>query len=294
MGSAFRKAFATQQFLQRAVQDMKALRTIGLVLMGWVWLGVMALLAVPSNASAASEERFDMLQIGSRTYRNVTVTTKARNYVFLMHSEGLANIKVADLSPEVAKKLGYGLPAAKSGTKLGTNVAAFAKQTIGKLETPQIKHIEQDLVNTWNDQSASARQHLPPLTPTFLLGVAAGFVLLYLLYCYCCMLICRKAGHQPGALVWVPVLQAFPMLKAAGMSYWWFLAYFVPLLNLVAHILWCFKISDVRGKTPLIAVLLLLPVLNILAFFYLALSGGEGAEPVRQERRVEIMTLETA
>ena len=69
--------------------------------------------------------------------------------------------------------------------------------------------------------------------PKLILAVLGVLLLLYLFHCYCCMLICRKTGKPPGVLVWLPVLQLFPLLRAAGMSAWWFLACFVPVLNLV-------------------------------------------------------------
>jgi hypothetical protein len=105
-------------------------------------------------------------------------------------------------------------------------------------------------------------------------------------------LICQKAGQTPGLLVWLPLLKVFPMLRAAGMSPWWFLASFVPLLNLVAVVLWCLNIAKARNKTVLVGLFLLLPVTNILAFLYLAFSSRPSRR--RDERRIEIMTLETA
>ena len=56
------------------------------------------------------------------------------------------------------------------------------------------------------------------------------------------------------------------------------LAFIVPLLNLVGQVLWCVKITQARGKGFLTAVMLILPVTNILAFLYLALSNGHAKE----------------
>ena len=70
-----------------------------------------------------------------------------------------------------------------------------------------------------------------------------------------------------------------PLLRAAGMSPWLFLALFLPVVNLIIWIVWCFRICRVRQKSALLGILLLLPVTNILAFVYLALSGyGPEAE----------------
>ena len=66
-----------------------------------------ALAALPLCARAEVEETFPVLTIGARTYTNVTVTTKSKSYVMLMHSTGLANIKVSELSPDVRETLGY-------------------------------------------------------------------------------------------------------------------------------------------------------------------------------------------
>jgi uncharacterized membrane protein YhaH (DUF805 family) len=107
------------------------------------------------------------------------------------------------------------------------------------------------------------------------------------------MLICQKTGNPPGVLVWLPVLQLFPLLRAAGMSGWWFLAYFVPVLNMVAGILWCFTIAKARGKSAWVGLFLLLPVTNLFAFLYLAFSNGATAKE-DEEPETRIMTLETA
>ena len=106
-------------------------------------------------------------------------------------------------------------------------------------------------------------------------------------------MICTKAGTAPGLMVWLPVFQVFPLLRAAGMSPLWFLAYFVPVLNILAQVMWSIKIAEARGKNVLVGIMLLVPLLNLLAFLYLAFSSGVEQEK-KAERKVQIMTLETA
>jgi hypothetical protein len=115
---------------------------------------------------------------------------------------------------------------------------------------------------------------------------------IYLFFCYCCKLICQKTGKAPGALIWFPALNVLPMLQAASMSRWWFVLCLIPVLNLVAYVTWCFKIVHARGKTLPLAILLLLPVGNFLAFLVLAFS--EGSRQRSQEPRLEIIGLQTA
>ena len=255
----------------------------GLLSMGWVML-----LSGPVIAQAALEQNFPMLQIGTTTYRNVTITTKNKNYIFLLHSQGMANIKVADLSPELRNKLGYEDPSAHAKTN---NPAAWARQTLTKLDVPQVKQVREELAGVLHsNQIAGVR--LPALTRNLQIEIAAALLALYLLHCYICLQICRKAGAEPGILIWVPIVQLLPLLKAAGMSPWWFLGFFVPVLNLVAQILWCFKITQARGKTMLVALLLIFPLSSPLAVLYLAFSGSPRER--KSAKRIEIMTLEAA
>jgi len=121
------------------------------------------------------------------------------------------------------------------------------------------------------------------------LGLGLG---VYLFCCYCLALVCKKAGSEPGLLIWFPILQWFPLLEAAGMSGLWFLAFFVPVLGLVAYVLWCFNIVRAREKSAFVAILLLFPVTNLFALLYLAFSSAAPEEEPPQ--KYKSMALETA
>lgn len=264
---------------------------------GWVrWLirgalPALVILAQSFTVKAASEETFDLLQIGTHEYRNVTVTTKSKDYVFILHSAGMTNIKVAELPEDVRAKLGY---ASSEKSTVHTNAASvWAKQTFAKLETPQVKGVEQQLISKWQSQAAGLQQSIPPLNRSQVAGAIAALVVVYLFWCFSAMRLCQKTGQNPGLLVWLPVFQMLPLLRAANMSRWWFLVWLMPILNLIPCILWCFNIASVRGKNFLVALGLLLPVTSPLAFLYLAFSDGPAPQK-KEERRVEIMTLEAA
>jgi hypothetical protein len=120
----------------------------------------------------------------------------------------------------------------------------------------------------------------------------AGVVALYLFFCYTCLSLCRKIGKKPGLLIWLPVLKTFPLLDAANMPAWLFLALLVPGLNLIVAGVWCVKIAKARGYGAGPGILLMLPILNVLVFLFLAFGGGTA--PVKEKRRIEIMSLEAA
>ena len=235
----------------------------------------------PVAWGATEEQKFDMLQIGTRTYRNVTVTTKTKDYVFLLHSDGMANIKVSELPSEVRHQLGYVDP--EPPKSVSTKANEWAKQSLDKIETPQVKVFESQVQDAWATKTFQGITFWP-LPPKILWPATGGVVAFYLFFCYCCQSLCQKTGKKPGALVWFPILKVFPLLTAASMSPWWLLAF--PLAPLV----WCFKIAKARGKNAAFGILLLLPIINVIPFLYLAFANG--AAPAKQKRRVEIMTLE--
>ena len=247
---------------------------------------VLALLIIPFCAIGAIEQTFDVLQIGTRTYKNVTVTTKAKDYIFILHSAGMNNVKVSDLPGDVRDKLGYS--AVTDASNVGTNkISSWARQTMARIETPRIKELEQALRSHSMPGnlkvSIDAKQLLPLLLFT---GV------FYLIYCYCAMLICQKTGNPGGALVFVPILQLIPLLRAAGMPLGWLVAFLIPGVNIFAWIAWAINIAEARGKSGWVAFFLILPGTNVLAFLYLALSNGTPEK--KEDRRIEIMSLETA
>ena len=257
------------------------------------WLACCLVLALPClwpGAASAAEEKYDELQIGTHTYRNVTVTTRTTNYVFLVHSEGMSNLKYSELSPEDRHKLGFADPVPPP---VKTNIAkVWAKEALSKLDEPRLRDAKEQAVNLWRNNYAKALEQLPPLTPK-IIAIAAGVTLLvHLFWSFCVALICLKVDKPGGIMAWVPILQAFPMLNAAGMSGWWFPVLLIPIANIIPSILWCVNIVNARGKNGLLTFFLILPGTNLLAFLYLAFSGQE--TPAKSEGKMKMMALQDA
>lgn len=207
-----------------------------------------------------AEETFPVLQVGSQTYSNVTVTSKTPRYIVIMHSQGLTSIKLKELSQEVLNDLGYKVdPPAPPPRKLALPKTIEIDPKIKEMQAKAVEEV---------------KERVNHLSTGVLYGVAAGLVALYLFTCYCFMLICKKAGYQPGVLVWVPILQLVPICKAAHMSGWWALGWFLPVVNVLVQIVWSVKICQARGKSGWLAVLLLLPVTSFFTFLYLAFADA--------------------
>jgi hypothetical protein len=160
-----------------------------------------------------------------------------------------------------------------------------------KLDTPQVRELKAQVLGTLGpDPEMRIRELREAITPRVICIAAGVFLVTHLFWSFCCMLICKKTGGEPGILVWLPVFQTIPLLRAAGMSGGWFLALFIPVLNLVPVLMWPFKIANARGKGVLVAIWLLLPIINIFAFLYLAFSNG--AQRQKSHRRIDNMALE--
>ena len=69
-----------------------------------------------------------------------------------------------------------------------------------------------------------------------------------------------------------------PLFRAAGMSAAWILTNLCPPLFGITYIIWSFKVVRMRGKKAIYSVMLLLPVFNVLALLYLAMSNTEREE----------------
>jgi hypothetical protein len=236
-------------------------------LVAMLWLTAVSAFFKPGLA-VAGEETFDVLQTKTGTYENVTVTSKTKDWIFILHAAGMGNIKIADLSEDIQQQLGYNLPKEKPKP-----LSVPSVEVLADIKVPEITQLRSD----WDAGGAEAvfKAFGNPVAVGTVLGI---LLLVYLFFCYCSMMICRKAHTTPGILVWIPVLQMIPLLRAAGMSGVWFLAFFVPLLNLVAQIIWYVKIVKARGKGPLLVFWLLLPFTAPFAYLYLAFSE---AAPIR-------------
>jgi hypothetical protein len=244
----------------------------------------------------AEETQLENLQVGTQTYHNVIITSRNPKKFVIMHSTGMATIKVEDLDPATRVKLGYDEGNEPHSLLKGT---AMANLPID----PQLVQVSENFSRQLTERIKGADKKLS-------YAVGTVFFAFYLFFCYCCKLICEKAGYKPGAAVWLPVFQWYSLMKAAGMSGWWFLVFlspaFTPLvagsvlqsvgpdlawvllvpsgLSCLGMVIWCFMICRARDVSVLLGVCLLLPLLNLLAFLYLAF-GPAAVKPIERPSR---------
>ena len=237
-----------------AVLKLRALRR-------WSILVAFVLGSLASNLRA--DETFPSLVVSGNTYSNVTVMNKNRTHVFISHAKGMASFRVEDLSIDLQRELGYVVEPPPE--KLSSRLAAL-QEVDPKYLQMQVQ-IENQIVN-W----------LKTVDRQVVWGILAGIGVAYLFFCYCCLLICQKAGHKPGIWIWIPIIQVIPMLRAAGMSGWNFILLLLPIIGTIVGIIWSFKICQARKKGAWLGLFLLLPITNLLTFLYLAFADSLQAE----------------
>ena len=238
---------------------------------GW-WLAGVLLAWLSVTPLAAADIELPLLKSGTDVFTNVTVYGQTETDLFIKHSRGFGNVKISNLDNPTLRllKLGGATPEAETAGSVSEKAVATVATLKAKLESSTALRVpsEADVVGL-----------ISRLRPSP--NIIAIVLFAYLLFCACMKLICQNAGSKAGLMIWFPVLQMFPVLRAAKMSAWWFVAFLIPLVGAVAHIVWCVKICKACGKGALVTVLLILPGTNLLAFLYLALSKGSG-QPAEQ------------
>lgn len=239
--------------------------------------------ALAGSGAFATDVHLDMLKTRTDTYTDVTVYGRSKTDVFIRHSRGIANIKLASLDTNTIAQLNGEKPsgppgglaateASATGEVNGDEVATTAPALASKLDA----QLRQQVMSNMAALKALSEVNVSPTVVGLVLGV---MFVIYLFFCHCLKLICLKAGSDPGILIWLPILKEIPLLRAAGMSGWWFLSLFIPFVYVIVQIVWCFKIAQVRGKSAWTAIGLLLPVTNVIALLYLAFSDGKKVKP---------------
>src|SRR4029077_17045262 len=153
----------------------------------WTFLAVLLVTFLVRSAFAV-EETFPTLQVGTHVYTNVTVTTKAKNYIFILHSTGMENIRVADLPEETRLQLGY-VPELTKGQKASN----WAKDKMSDLHISQVNAADLKDLSKWKEQSAVVLEKARAIDNKLCGAIMGGALLIYLFWCYCCILICQKA-----------------------------------------------------------------------------------------------------
>ena len=114
---------------------------------------------------------------------------------------------------------------------------------------------------------AAAAAGIGILAMLVILGISLVF---YVFFCFCMKRICEKAGHEPGFLIWIPIANLIPQLKAAQLPVWMIVLLIIPFVNIFAVVYLWVKLCIARGKPGPLGLLILVPGVNLGLICWLA------------------------
>ena len=221
-----------------------------------------------------SDRVLETFVIGGECLTNVVVFSKTATHVMLSHSGGLTGMRVEDLDAVTLRRLGYAMEDVDTGTG--------GPSGWGPLDG--FLSFFSDALDSNEDRWYSVAG----------IAIFACMIMGFYLYTsYLFWLICVRTENTPGISVWLPFFQAIPLLRAARMSGAWAFALLAlsvgagyTRLHSSRYALWCelgaafscvalwaawsVRICQARNKSPLVAILLLIPGINYFALLYLA------------------------
>jgi hypothetical protein len=109
-----------------------------------------------------------------------------------------------------------------------------------------------------------------------LIPLVIGLVF-YLYFSLCLFLIAKKTDTAAPWTAFIPILQVWPVVGAAGKPVWWIVLLIVPIVNIIVLIYLWMLIAERLGKNKFLGLLMLVPVVNIVFLGLLAFKGRAAA-----------------
>jgi hypothetical protein len=124
-------------------------------------------------------------------------------------------------------------------------------------------------------QQAPPENLLVALVGGFMMVIIGVAVVFYLYFAFCLYKIAQKVHFEAAWAAWIPIIQLWPFVGAAGKPAWWIILLFVPLVGFFVGIYLWMSISENLGKSKWLGLLVLVPVANLILPGYLAFSKSE-------------------
>ncbi len=271
-----------------------------------------------TGLDARAAELIPSVTVGNNLYLNVVVREVADRSVTISHTRGMATLSVDKMTRKEKENLKLIAPEPEPVPSTNAPFKDFNLSGLDGFSSPENRSAAvaqaKELAEYFKSPEGLQKllESVPPMRPTVFIAPVA----IYLLLSMCFVVICAKAGKPAPLLGWLPIVQIFPLYRAANMSPFWFVALLLnvfmqltllgvaltkglpqralmiagsiflalTVIHLIGWVIWCFKISKARGKSPLVGFFMLLPVTNLLALAYLTFSGSgsSSAAPVKK------------
>ncbi len=130
-------------------------------------------------------------------------------------------------------------------------------------------------------EAVKGRRRTTVMSSVVIFALLFIFLVLYAFSAFCLQKIAQRTGHDDnGWYAWVPILNLFLMVQIAEKEWWWILLMFIPYVNIVIIVILWMGISEARGKSPWLGLLIVVPIAPLFLMAYLAFSS-DGETPAR-------------
>lgn len=150
--------------------------------------------------------------------------------------------------------------------------AQQAPQDQAVQQTQQIQQAQQPRQIQLVQPFTHWESHVRKFDTSVALGIVGALLLYFLFSCWCVKRICDKCDVKSLILVWIPVLNIIPLIRAAKLPLLTMLLLLIPIVNAVFLLVVWARICQERGKSGWLVILLFIPGANLCFIPYLAFS----------------------
>lgn len=112
-------------------------------------------------------------------------------------------------------------------------------------------------------------------------------LIIYLIRVYPSYAMAKKANLKDPWMMFIPILGELQMLHLAGMSYWYFILTFIPILNIIITIIVLYKIFKNFGFGLLSTIIGI--IFSLITFWYIVLSDRKFVGSIPWEYQNELV-----
>jgi hypothetical protein len=109
------------------------------------------------------------------------------------------------------------------------------------------------------------------------------FVGMYVYFSLCLYLIAKKLNVSAPWTAWVPIVNIWTILQAAGKPCWWVLLFFIPFVGFIVIIYVWMCIVENLGRNKWMGLLILIPIVSLVYIGVLAFSKQERLEDPHEQ-----------
>lgn len=167
-------------------------------------------------------------------------------------------------------------PVPAAAQKPATPAPSAPQQAVPATPAPTAPPVAPPMPN--NMPGAAAPGALVAMIAAFGMVMVLIAIAFYIYYSLCLFLIAKKLAVPAPWTAWIPIVQAWTFVMAAGKPGWMVILFLVPIVNLFLGIYLWMCVTENLGKNKWLGLLILVPVVGLIYPGWLAFSKSEHSD----------------